>query len=81
MRLSKPKTDFLKKTITQYLPDTSVYLFGSRTNDDQKGGDIDILIIGERQLTGQEKRNIKITMIDFLRQLVYTDIYQYDEEK
>ena len=60
MRLSRPKAEYLKKAITQYLSDASVYLFGSRANDDQRGGDIDILIIGDRKLTGQEKRNIKI---------------------
>lgn len=60
MRLSQPKALFLKETITSYLPDASVYLFGSRVYDDQKGGDIDILVIGERVLTGQEKRDIKI---------------------
>lgn len=61
MRLPKPKADFLKKAITRYLPYATVYLFGSRTKDDQRGGDIDILIIGDRKLTGQEKRNIKIS--------------------
>ena len=60
MRLPKPKAEFLKKTIKRYLPDASTYLFGSRTNDNQRGGDIDILVIGARKLTGQEKRNIKI---------------------
>ena len=61
MRLSKSKADFLKQTITQYLPSAAVYLFGSRTKDDQRGGDIDILIVGNRKLSGQEKRDIKIT--------------------
>ncbi len=60
MRLSKPKATFLKQSIKQYLPDASVYLFGSRAKDDQRGGDIDILIIGDMALTGQEKRDIKI---------------------
>ena len=61
MRLSKSKADFLKQTIKLYLPSAAVYLFGSRTKDDQRGGDIDILIIGNRKLTGQEKRSIKIS--------------------
>ena len=31
---------------------------GQMTNEE--GGDIDILVIGEKELTGQEKRNIKL---------------------
>ena len=32
---------------------------GQMTNEE--GGDIDILVIGEKELTGQEKRNIKLS--------------------
>jgi len=60
MRVNKQLTDFIKQSINQYLPDAKVYLFGSRVHDDQKGGDIDILVIGEKELTGQDKRGIKI---------------------
>lgn len=60
MRVNKQHTDFIKQLINQYLPDAKVYLFGSRVHDDQKGGDIDILVIGEKELTGQDKRGIKI---------------------
>ncbi len=60
MRVKKVHTEFLKKSVEKYLSDASVYLFGSRANDLLKGGDIDILVIGEKKLTGQEKRNIKI---------------------
>ncbi len=50
----------MKTSIKAYLPSAEVYLFGSRLHGDFKGGDIDILVIGKKRLTGQEKRNIKI---------------------
>ena len=52
---------FLKQSIKKYLPDADVYLIGSRANDKLKGGDIDILVIGEKELSGQEERNIKLS--------------------
>ena len=60
MRLNAEQTEFIKQAIKGYLPDAVVYLFGSRVNDHLKGGDIDILVIAEKELTGQEKREIKI---------------------
>ena len=50
----------MKTSIKADLPSAEVYLFGSRLHCDFKGGDIDILVIGKKRLTGQEKRNIKI---------------------
>ena len=61
MRVINEHARFLKQSIKQYLPDAAVYLIGSRADDTLKGGDIDILVFGEKELTGQEKRNIKIT--------------------
>jgi predicted nucleotidyltransferase len=61
MRLSPDKAEFFKKSVKSYLPDASLYLFGSRARADAKGGDIDLLVTGGRELTGQEKRNIKIS--------------------
>jgi len=60
MRVKDEKLKFLKESIRKYLPDAAIYLIGSRVNDNLKGGDIDILVIGPRELTGQEKRNIKL---------------------
>ena len=51
----------LKEQIHQCLPSAKVYLFGSRTDDKKRGGDIDILIVGKRILSLQEKRDIKIS--------------------
>jgi predicted nucleotidyltransferase len=60
VRIKSEHAEFIKHSIANYLPDATVYLIGSRANDHLKGGDIDILVIGQTTLTGQEKRNIKI---------------------
>ena len=60
MRVKSEHVIFLKQSIKKYLPDADLYLIGSRENDKLKGGDIDILVIGEKTFTGQEKRNVKI---------------------
>jgi predicted nucleotidyltransferase len=60
LRVKSEHVVFLKQSIKKYLPDADVYLFGSRANEKLKGGDIDILVIGEKTLTFQEKRNVKI---------------------
>jgi predicted nucleotidyltransferase len=62
MRVKTEHIKLLKRSIKQYLPDASIYLIGSRANDELKGGDIDILVIDEKELSGQEKRNIKLAV-------------------
>lgn len=47
MRLSKDQIENLKNSINQFDPDAEVLLFGSRVNDELKGGDIDILILSK----------------------------------
>ena len=61
MRISNAQSSLLKETIRSFLPSAKVYLFGSRADDKKRGGDIDILIVGERTLSLQEKRDIKIS--------------------
>jgi len=60
MRIEKSKIDFLKQEIRKYLPDSRIYLFGSRVDDKKKGGDIDLLILSNSLLKQKNKRDIKI---------------------
>jgi predicted nucleotidyltransferase len=62
VRVKTEHIKFLKRSIKKYLPDAAIYLIGSRANDELKGGDIDILVIDEKELSGQEKRNIKLAV-------------------
>jgi len=60
MRLKPQQAELLKQKIQAYLPDAQVYLFGSRVEDAQKGGDIDILVLADRTLSFQEKFVVKL---------------------
>lgn len=60
MRIKQNKLNNLKNSITLLLPNSKIYLFGSRVDDSKKGGDIDILILGIRKLTWREKSKIEL---------------------
>lgn len=59
MRISLEQIDYLKKEIKAVLPDAVVYLFGSRTDDNKKGGDIDIMVLSDRKIRWKEKAIIR----------------------
>lgn len=45
MLLTSEEKETLKKSLKELDQDASIYLFGSRADDDKKRGDIDLLII------------------------------------
>lgn len=58
MRISQQEQDLFKELIQDKLPEAEVYLYGSRTDNNLKGGDIDILILASRKITLKEKSDI-----------------------
>ncbi|MBU0568546.1 nucleotidyltransferase domain-containing protein [bacterium] len=59
MRISVEQIDLLKNKILSILPDAVVYLFGSRIDNNGKGGDIDIMILSDRKMSWKEKAMIR----------------------
>lgn len=59
LRISQEELNFLANEIKSILPDSKLYLFGSRVDDNKKGGDIDILILSENKLPLSDKMKIK----------------------
>ncbi|MBF0205293.1 MAG: nucleotidyltransferase domain-containing protein [Oligoflexia bacterium] len=47
MRLSTEEKNTIISCILEFDPHAKVYLFGSRTDEHKKGGDLDILVISE----------------------------------
>jgi predicted nucleotidyltransferase len=47
MRVLKQEINIIKNNILQFDKEAQVYLFGSRVDDNKKGGDIDILIVSD----------------------------------
>lgn len=64
MRLKKYIIDKLKQSVYESFGDVNIYLFGSRTDDTKKGGDIDIAI--DTNLSRLEFRKKKVKLISNL---------------
>lgn len=47
MRLTPEERTTIQSVFRQYFPEAKVYLFGSRTDDKKKGGDIDLLVLAK----------------------------------
>jgi predicted nucleotidyltransferase len=59
MRLSPRYADFFRAEVAALRANAAVYLFGSRTDDTRRGGDVDILVLSAPQLTWEETARIR----------------------
>jgi predicted nucleotidyltransferase len=63
MRLTNEELITLKENFSRYIKDGKLYLFGSRTDDTKKGGDIDLLIVS----SNIKKENIRKFRLEFFK--------------
>ena len=67
MRLKQKEIDIIKSNIFNIFGENEIYLFGSRLNNDKKGGDIDLFVISKEKTNSFEK---KIKAIAKLKRLL-----------
>ena len=60
MRLKPEIKDFIKETSSKLFPGAEIYLFGSRLDDQGRGGDIDILILSDQKIDNKRLREFRI---------------------
>ncbi len=63
MRLKEKEIQAIKDSVFQFDPEAKIHLFGSRADESQRGGDIDLLILSDT-ITNKEKRKIIIKLQD-----------------
>jgi len=63
MRLTTHEVDSIKTAVRASLPEAKVFLFGSRTDDSKRGGDIDLLILNSTEVERKVVRRIKVDLI------------------
>ena len=66
MRISLLEKQFIKNYWQRNFPHATVFLFGSRADDNQKGGDIDILVINDEKISLSQKKNF---LAGFIREV------------
>jgi len=65
MRLSRAEIQAIRDVVCRHDPDARIRLFGSRLNDQLRGGDIDLLILSGK-LTYRDKLKIRYQLKDKL---------------
>jgi predicted nucleotidyltransferase len=64
MRLDDKIVRYFKEAIGDKIPGATLYLFGSRTNDDALGGDIDLMILTYEPI---EKKLFRTMRVEFYK--------------
>lgn len=65
MRLSAQEQQAVREVVAQADPTATVYLFGSRARDEERGGNIDLLVLSDR-IGPEQRRLMKLRLVDRL---------------
>ena len=76
MRLNPHEITTIKSVIKKHLGEVEIYLFGSRVDDNARGGDIDMLVIGSHQYDIQKIVYAKIELKEMLGDQKIDLLYQ-----
>ncbi|RLA07115.1 MAG: nucleotidyltransferase domain-containing protein [Gammaproteobacteria bacterium] len=71
MRLSNLEKESAKKTFFEIFKNGEIYLFGSRTDDNKKGGDIDLFVVP--QIASDAEHRLKAEYTDNLQEITTAD--------
>lgn len=63
MRITEKEVKVLKDRLKSLSSEAKLYLFGSRVDDNKKGGDIDLLVISNKL----SKKDIRMLRIEFFK--------------
>lgn len=66
MRLSEEQVRGIREELLKLDPEGAIYLFGSRTNDARRGGDVDLYFKTTRRLGLNEKLLAEVNLVEFL---------------
>lgn len=62
MRLQRDEINIIKSTLHETIEDAKIFLFGSRTDDTKKGGDIDLFVQTQKNITLKDELKILARM-------------------
>ena len=65
MRLTRNKVALLREKLASLSREAKLYLFGSRVDDTQRGGDIDLLVVSKK-LTKRDLRYLRLAFFEVL---------------
>ncbi len=60
MRLKPEIRTYIRESAALLFPDTEVYLFGSRLRNNERGGDIDLLLLSEDKIDNKKLRGFRV---------------------
>jgi predicted nucleotidyltransferase len=63
MRLTNAEINAIKESVYTYDPKARIFIFGSRVNDQKRGGDIDLFILSQK-ISSSDRRKIKLKIYD-----------------